>query len=91
MVGTDVLSSERVLCVMQTKTQSAVEATLNIGSGFILAIIVWQGLAALYDIPMPLSRNLQITSIFTVVSITRSYIWRRVFTTKLNNWFKGDK
>lgn len=76
---------------MQTKTCSMIEAFLNIGSGFIIAIIVWQGLAGFYDIHMPITRNLQITSIFTVVSITRSYIWRRLFATKLNAWFhKGD-
>lgn len=66
----------------QTKLGSALEAFLNIGSGFIIALIVWQGLAALYDIPMPLSRNLEITTVFTVVSLVRSYIWRRIFTTR---------
>jgi len=70
----------------QTKTVSAIEAFINIGSGFIIALVVWQSLAALYDIPMPLSRNLEITTIFTVISVTRSYIWRRLFTTHLNQW-----
>lgn len=64
----------------QSKTISAIEATVNIGSGFILSLIVWQILAGLYGIPMPLSRNVEITSIFTVVSLTRSYVWRRLFT-----------
>jgi len=70
----------------QTKTISAIEAALNIGSGFIIALIVWQSLAAFYNIDMPIHRNLQITSIFTVVSLTRSYIWRRLFTVHLNDW-----
>ena len=64
----------------QTRLVSAIEASLNIGSGFIIALIVWQGLAWMYDIPMPITRNLQITSIFTIVSLARSYIWRRIFT-----------
>lgn len=67
----------------QSKLESAVEATLNIGSGFVLSLVVWQILAGLYGIPMPLSRNLEITSIFTVVSLARSYLWRRIFNWKL--------
>jgi len=69
---------------MQTKTQSAVEATLNIGSGFIISLIVWQMLASFYEIHMPIMRNLEITGVFTVVSLLRSYLWRRFFT-KRNN------
>ena len=67
----------------QSRIESAIEATLNIGSGFIISLIVWQVLAHWYGIPMPLTRNLEITSIFTVVSLTRSYIWRRIFNWKL--------
>lgn len=62
--------------------ESAIEATLNIGSGFVISLIVWQILAHLYKIPMPITRNLEITSIFTVVSLTRSYVWRRIFNWK---------
>ena len=68
----------------QTRLVSLLEAVLNIASGFIIAIALWQFLAWVYDIPMPLSRNLEITTIFTVVSVTRSYIWRRLFETRLN-------
>lgn len=71
---------------MQTRTESIIEAALNIGSGFILSLIVWQILAGVYDIPMPISRNLQITSIFTVVSLLRSYAWRRI-----GNWYSRRK
>ena len=70
----------------QSKSVSMIEATLNIGSGFIIALVVWQFLAAAYDIPMPLSRNLEITTIFTTVSLARSYVWRRIFTNHLNKW-----
>ena len=66
---------------MQTKTQSLVEATTNIGVGFVISVGVWQLLATYYGYDMPLSRNLEITTIFTFVSIARSYIFRRMFTT----------
>jgi hypothetical protein len=70
----------------QSKTVSAIEATLNIGSGFIISVLVWQVLAGWYGYPMPLSRNLEITSIFTVVSVLRSYIWRRAFVAHLDRF-----
>lgn len=66
---------------MQTRWQSLVEATTNIGTGFLISVVVWQFLAHHYGYEMPLSRNLEITTIFTVVSIARSYLFRRLF-----NW-----
>ncbi len=68
----------------QTRLGSAVEAVLNTASGFVVALIVWHFVAAAYGIPMPLSTNLEITGIFTVVSIARSFAWRRFF-----NWMTG--
>jgi hypothetical protein len=65
---------------MQTKTQSLIEATTSIGVGFIISVCVWQLLAKYYGYDMPLSRNLEITTIFTFVSISRSYVFRRIFT-----------
>lgn len=58
---------------------SLVEASLNTASGFVVSLIVWQLLCHWLEIPMPLGRNLLITGIFTVVSIVRSYLWRRLF------------
>jgi F0F1-type ATP synthase membrane subunit a len=77
----------------QSRKVSATEAFLNIGSGFIIALIVWQLLAGFLGIPMPIGTNVFITSVFTVVSVVRSYIWRRLFTNWLNeklHKFYGD-
>ena len=63
----------------QSRKGSFVEACLNTASGFVVSLIVWHYVAAWYGIPMPLSTNLEITGIFTVVSIARSYLWRRLF------------
>lgn len=71
---------------MQTKTQSLIEATTNIGVGFIVSVGVWQLLATYYGYDMPLARNLEITTIFTFVSIARSYMFRRWF-----NWYHRGK
>ena len=65
---------------MQSRRESIVEITLNIGSGFIIAwiltmlILPWFGFKA-----VTVKDGFWITMIFTVVSIVRSYIWRRLF------------
>lgn len=68
----------------QSRAGSFLEASLNTASGFVVSLVVWHFLAAAYDIPMPLVTNLEITGIFTVVSIARSYLWRRAF-----NWWRA--
>lgn len=68
---------------MQSRFGSLLEATLNIGSGFILAMMTWAWIITpLWGFKSSLSDNLKITAIFTVVSIIRSYTWRRIF----NKW-----
>lgn len=37
-----------------------------------------------YDLPLKFSQNVEITVIFTVVSVTRSYAWRRYFNKRHN-------
>jgi hypothetical protein len=64
---------------VQSKRGSFTEACLNTASGFVVSLFVWHWVAKWYGIPMPLDENLQITAIFTVVSIARSYVWRRIF------------
>lgn len=65
---------------MQTRKGSLLETTLNIGSGFIVAMLVWQLIAApLFGYEVTLYDNFWLTMIFTVVSVIRSYFWRRLF------------
>lgn len=65
---------------MQTKRHSLLEQVLNVGSGFILSSLVWQFvIIQWWDIHTSFSENLQITSVFTIVSIARGYVWRRLF------------
>lgn len=67
----------------QTRLGSLVEATCNIGSGFILSLIVWQTVGPWFGYEVTLTDNLGITSIFTAVSVLRSYLWRRYFNARL--------
>jgi len=67
---------------MQSKKGSLLEAILNIGSGFILSMITWQVVAnPMFGYDVSLLDNVALTSIFTSISLVRSYVWRRIF-----NW-----
>lgn len=70
---------------MQSKKQSAVESCLNIGSGFIVSVVLWRWvIAPLWDIPVNFADDVGIVASFTAVSVIRSYLWRRYF-----NWRHG--
>jgi hypothetical protein len=66
--------------VNQSRVESLLEASLNTASGFLIALIVWRWVVApLFGLPLDMASNLGVTSIFTVVSVVRSYVWRRFF------------
>lgn len=64
----------------QSRLGSATEQILNVGSGFIISACVFNWIISpLYDLKTTTHENLSITLIFTVISIVRGYVWRRVF------------
>jgi len=68
---------------LQTRMESFIEAGANIASGFVLSLGVWMFVVMpLWGIELKLHDNLAITSIFTVTSLLRSYVWRRI-----GNWW----
>lgn len=64
---------------MQTRASSFVESCLNVGSGFVLSFVIWQNLGPAMGYDVSLTDNFQITSIFTLASVLRGYVWRRYF------------
>ena len=71
----------------QSRLESLVEASLNTASGFIVSLLVWQWVVApAFGLPVDWVMNFWITGIFTVVSILRSYLWRRFFNAGINRW-----
>ena len=65
---------------MQSKLSSLMESLLNVGSGFFVSLLLWSFvIVPLYGIEVTVIQNLEITAIFTVISVIRGYIWRRVF------------
>jgi hypothetical protein len=64
---------------MQTRLHSIAEQVLNVGTGFVISLLLWEFLIKpVWNIQADLVDNLQITSLFTVVSIARGYIFRRL-------------
>ena len=64
----------------QSRLVSAVEALCNVASGFIVAMLLWRLVVTPYlGIPVSLNQNIKVTGLFTIVSIVRGYLWRRVF------------
>ena len=65
----------------QTRLISLIESTVNIGSGFILSMLVWQLIAnPVMGYNITWGENVALTTVFTCVSLARHYVWRRVFT-----------
>ncbi len=63
----------------QSKADSFMEAVTNTAIGFVVSLITWHFVAAWMQIPMTMSKNLIITGVFTIVSIARGYVLRRMF------------
>jgi len=60
--------------------RSLIESLIDVGSGFILAILIQLLIFPLFGLYPTILDSMGIALIFTVVSITRSWIWRLVFT-----------
>lgn len=69
---------------MQSRKQSLIEQLLNVGSGFLVSLLLWSYvIVPVWSIEVSTQDNLAITLTFTVVSVARGYMWRRLFN-KIN-------
>jgi len=59
--------------------RSLIESFIDVGSGFVLAILIQLLIFPLFDLQPSILDSIWIALIFTGVSITRSWIWRLVF------------
>ncbi len=69
---------------MQKPLHSLIEAVVNTASGFVLSMLAVVYVFPLIGVTMDLRQNFMATGVMTVVSVVRSYAWRRVF-----NWLHG--
>ena len=59
--------------------RSLIESLIDVGSGFILAILIQLYIFPMFDLYPSVLDSINIALIFTIVSITRSWLWRLVF------------
>ena len=64
---------------MQTKKQSFIEANTSTFIGFVVSYMLAYTVLPLYGVEQSAATSLEITLIFTVVSIVRGYAVRRLF------------
>jgi membrane protein implicated in regulation of membrane protease activity len=76
---------------MQTKRQSMVETGVNIFSGMLISFLISQIAAIISNYTgwftwnISTTANIGMTILLTIVSILRSYTWRRYFNKVHNN------
>lgn len=63
----------------QSRAMSLVEAVVNVGVGYAVAVITQILIFPVFGLHTTLAQNLKMGAVFTVVSIARSYILRRLF------------
>jgi len=64
---------------MQSKRMSLIETLTNVAIGYIVAILSQLAVFPIFNIHIPLTDNLLIGVWFTVISIIRGYLVRRLF------------
>ena len=63
----------------QTRSMSLIESVANTGAGFALSLLIQISLFYLMSIETTTSQNLLMSGVFTVASLVRGYLMRRLF------------
>ena len=63
----------------QTRLQSAIESAANVAIGYGVAVASQMAIFPLFGIHATLADNLLIGGYFTIISMARSYVVRRLF------------
>jgi hypothetical protein len=63
----------------QTRSMSLVESAANTGAGFLVSLVLQISLFSLMSIETTTSQNLLMSGVFTVASLVRGYLMRRLF------------
>jgi len=68
-----------IVVMVLNNIEDILESIIDVGSGFILAILIQLLVFPLFGFTPSIAENIQIAMIFTVVSMIRSALWRRYF------------
>jgi hypothetical protein len=64
---------------MRGNVRSLVESMIDVGSGFVLALLIQIFIFPMFNLYPTILVGIKIALIFTVVSILRSWFWRLIF------------
>jgi len=68
---------------MQSKINSFIESAVQTFIGLAVSFLIQLIIYPLLSIPVSIGQNVIITAVFTIASIVRGYIIRRIFNKKL--------
>lgn len=74
---------------MQSRWMSLLEAATNIVVGYCLAVLTQLVVFPLFGLRATFSENLLIGGVFTLISLVRSYLLRRLFNARAVLRFEG--
>lgn len=63
----------------QSRTMSLIEAAANVAVGYAVAVLLQRAAFPLFGIEVSLGGNLALGALFTLASLARSYVLRRLF------------
>ena len=63
----------------QTRSMSLIESIANTGAGFLVSLVLQISLFSLMSIETTTTQNLLMSGVFTVASLVRGYLMRRLF------------
>ena len=63
----------------QTRSMSLVESVANTGAGFLVSLVLQLSLFSMMAIETTTTQNLLMSGVFTVASLIRGYLMRRLF------------
>jgi hypothetical protein len=64
---------------MQTRSMSMIEAITNTLVGFVMSILLQLMMTSVLSIQMSLDQNIIMSLVFTIASVARGYLVRRMF------------
>ena len=64
---------------MQSRLMSLIESLTNVAIGMVVSLFGQIVVSHWYNLPLNVAQNMQIVLFFTVLSVIRSYMLRRLF------------
>jgi hypothetical protein len=75
----------------QSRLMSLVESVANVIVGYGVAVVTQILIFPLFGLHATLAQNLKMGAVFTVVSIARSFVLRRVFEAMRTSWAPSNQ